>query len=138
MPRILKINHIAIVVENIEQALEFWHKALGLNLDHVQEMPEQESVVAFMTSGESEIELVTPTTDSSGISRYLQKRGPGMHHICLEVDDIQGMLNHIKELNITLINDTPLVSKDGKKYAFIHPESAQGVLVELYELPRKN
>jgi methylmalonyl-CoA/ethylmalonyl-CoA epimerase len=137
MPKILNINHVAIVVQNIEEALEFWHDVLGLNLSYVQAMPEQESVVAFLTSGKSEVELVTPTTDTSGIARYLQKRGPGVHHICLEVDDIQGILNRLKNKNITLINEAPQVSKDGKKYAFIHPESTHGVLVELYELPRK-
>lgn len=137
MANIVNINHIAIVVQNINEALEFWHDALGLDLNHVQAMPEHESVVAFLTSGESEVELVTPTTDNSGIARYLRNRGPGVHHICLEVDDIQGMLNHLKQKDITLINEAPQVSKDGKKYAFIHPESAQGVLVELYELTRE-
>jgi len=80
------------------------------------------------------VELVTPTTDDSGIAKYLAKRGPGMHHICLEVDDIVGMLAQLQAKGIRLINEEPRIAADGKKYAFIHPESTSGVLVELYEL----
>jgi methylmalonyl-CoA/ethylmalonyl-CoA epimerase len=83
----------------------------------------------------TEIELVQPTTADSGLVRYLEKRGPGMHHICLEVDDIEGMLSRLKEKGVQLINQTPVIGSGGKKYAFIHPKSANGVMVELYELP---
>jgi len=79
------------------------------------------------------VELVLPTTDDSGISKYLAKRGPGMHHICLEVDDIGGMLSQLKSKGVRLINEEPRKAADGKQYAFIHPESAGGVLVELYQ-----
>ena len=81
-----------------------------------------------------EVELVMPTTDDSGIAKYLAKRGQGMHHICLEVDDIEGMLKQLKEKKVRLINEEPRTSADGRRYAFIHPESACGVLVELYQL----
>jgi methylmalonyl-CoA/ethylmalonyl-CoA epimerase len=80
------------------------------------------------------VELVQPTTDDSGIAKYLAKRGPGMHHICLEVDDIEGMMSHLKSRGVHLINEEPRVGSDGKKYAFIHPESTSGVLVELYQI----
>ncbi len=93
MATIKRIDHIAIVVEDIETTLGFWRDALGLELAHIEDVPEQKSLVAFLPVGESEIELVRPTTDDSGVAKYLQKRGPGMHHICLEVDDIEGMLS---------------------------------------------
>jgi methylmalonyl-CoA/ethylmalonyl-CoA epimerase len=77
---------------------------------------------------------VKPTTDDSGIARYLAKRGPGIHHICLEVDDIEAMLSQLKAKNVRLINEEPRTTSDGKRYAFIHPESTSGVLVELYQI----
>jgi methylmalonyl-CoA/ethylmalonyl-CoA epimerase len=83
--------------------------------------------------GDCEVELVMPTTNDSGIAKYLAKRGPGMHHLCLEVDDIEGMLKRLKEMSVRLINDEPRLAADGKKYAFIHPEATGGVLVELYQ-----
>ena len=135
MPAIKRIDHIAIVVEDIDAALGFWRDTLGLRLDHVQDIPEQQSIIAFLPSGESEVELVKPTTGDSGVARFLQKRGPGMHHICFEVDDVQAFLVKLIEKGVRLINETPQVGADGKKIAFIHPESTHGVLVELYELP---
>ena len=133
MPKIKKIDHIAIVVEDIEDALEFWHDALGLELSHVEDVPNQESVVAFLPAKESEVELVKPTSDNSGVARYLKKRGPGMHHICFVVDDIAHTLARLKEKGIQLINEEPTIGAGGKKIAFIHPKSTGGVLVELYE-----
>ena len=134
MPKIKRINHIAIVVDDIDRALSFWRDALGLKLDHIEDIPEQESMVAFLPTGESEVELVQPTSEDSGVARYLQKRGPGMHHICFEVEDIQASLEQLKGKGVRLINETPLTGAGGRKMAFIHPESAYGVLVELYEL----
>jgi len=134
MPKIKRIDHIAIVVEDIDAALDFWRDTLGLELDHVEEVPEQKSIVAFLPSGGSEVELVKPTTDDSGVARYLQKRGPGMHHICFEVDDIEAVLARLKEKGVRLINETPLTGSRGQKIAFVHPESTHGVLVELYEI----
>jgi len=134
MSRIKKIDHVAIVVDDIENALEFWHDILGLDLSHVEDVPQEQSVVAFLPANESEVELVRPTTDNSGVARYLQKRGPGMHHICFEVYDIEDTLNHLKQHGVHLINEVPQIGTGGKKIAFIHPESTHGVLVELYEL----
>ena len=76
-----------------------------------------------------------PNTHDSGVAKYLEKRGPGMHHICLEVDDIRAMLLQLKNKDVQLIHEEPVVAENGKKYAFIHPKAAFGVLVELYELP---
>jgi methylmalonyl-CoA/ethylmalonyl-CoA epimerase len=134
MPTIKRIDHIAIVVSDLEAALSFWRDALGLEMARLEEAPEQQSEIAFLPSGESLVELVRPTTDDSGVARYLQKRGPGLHHICFEVENLEASLAELKAKGVRLINETPLAGEDGKKLAFIHPESANGVLVELYEL----
>ncbi len=131
---IKKIDHIAVVVEDIELALEFWHEALGLDLSHVEDVPSENSMVAFLPAKESEVELVKPTTDDSGIARYLKRRGPGMHHICFEVYDIEETMAHLKSKGIRMINQTPEIGTGGKKIAFVHPDSTHGVLVELYQL----
>ena len=133
MAKIKRIDHIAIVVEDIERALKFWQDALGLELSHVEEVPSQKSLVAFLPTRGSEVELVSPTADDTGVAKYLQKRGPGMHHICFEVDDIDGALAQLKAKGVRLINEEPTAGAGGKRIAFIHPESASGVLVELYE-----
>lgn len=132
--KIKKIDHIAIVVEDIEDALGFWRDALGLKLSHVEDVPDQQSVVAFLPTGESEVELVKPTTGESGVARFLARRGPGIHHICFEVEDIEEALTSLRADGVRLINETPQIGTGGKKIAFIHPESTHGVLVELYEL----
>jgi len=134
MPTIKRIDHIAIVVDDLDSALGFWRDALGLEIIAVEDIPEQQSIVAFLPAGGSLVELVKPTTADSGVARYLQKRGPGMHHICFEVEDIDSALADLKTRGVRLINEAPLTGADGKRLAFIHPESTHGVLVELYEL----
>ncbi len=134
MSSVFQINHVAIVVEDIEAALKFWRDGLGLDVTHVEDVPDQDSVVAFLPTGQSEVELVKPTSEESGIARYLQRHGPGMHHICFEVGDIDQCLQRLKKMEIRLINDEPVIGTGGKKIAFIHPESTHGVLVELYQL----
>ena len=135
MSPITKINHIAIAVDNMERSLSFWRDALGLMMTEMREVPAEASRIAFLPVAGSEVELVQPTTDDSGLAKYLAKRGPGMHHVCLEVDNIVSMMAQLKEKGIRLINETPRTGADGRQYAFIHPESTSGVLVELYELP---
>ena len=134
MPQIKAINHVAVVVENMEKSLAFWRDALGIELHELRDVPAEKSQVAFLPLAGAEVELVMPTTDDSGIAKYLAKRGPGMHHICLEVDDIEAMMSQLKSKNVRLINEEPRTAADGKKYAFIHPESTGGVLVELYQI----
>jgi len=134
MPKITKINHVAIVVEDMQKSLAFWRDALGLDLHELRDVPAEASQVAFLPLAEAEIELVRPTTEDSGIAKYLAKRGEGMHHICLEVDDLPAMLAQLKARGVRLINEEPRAAADGKKYAFIHPESSSGVLVELYQI----
>jgi methylmalonyl-CoA/ethylmalonyl-CoA epimerase len=134
MANIKRIGHVSVVVDDMQAALEFWQDALGLDLSHIENVTAEKSQVAFLPAGGSDIELVMPTTDDSGLARFLEKRGPGMHHICMEVDDLEGMLADLKLKGIRLINETPVIGSGGKKYAFIHPKSAGGVLVELYEV----
>ena len=134
MPKIKAINHVAVVVDNMEKSLAFWRDALGIELHELRDVPAEKSQVAFLPLAGAEVELVMPTTDDSGIARYLAKRGPGMHHLCLEVDDIVGMLAQLKAKGTRLINEEPRTAADGRKYAFVHPESTGGVLVELYQL----
>jgi len=131
---IKKISHIAIVVPDLQESLDFWVETLGLPLAHIEHVPDQDVDVAFLPSGESEIELLEPRSEDSGVARYLHKRGPGIHHICFEVDDILATLERLKEADVPLINEEPTIGTGGKKIAFIHPRGTGGVLVELYEL----
>lgn len=133
MTKVRKINHVAIVVEDIDTALAFWRDQLGLRLDHIEDVPSQASKVAFLPVGEGEVELVEPTDPESRLAKYLSKRGEGMHHLCVEVDDIDGMLTQLKEKGVRLINEEPL-DLPGRRMAFIHPKSTNGVLLELYQL----
>jgi methylmalonyl-CoA/ethylmalonyl-CoA epimerase len=130
----IKINHIAIVVENVNAARQFWEVALGLEVQHTERNEEEAVEIAFLPTGESEIELIAPITSDSGVAKYLAKKGAGLHHLCLEVDDIAASLEHLKSHNIELINDNAKTKPDGTKYAFVHPKSTGGVLLELYEL----
>lgn len=131
----VRINHIALVVDDLEPALNFWRDGLGLAVARSEEVPEQAASVAFLPLGESHVELVKPTTDDSGLARYLARRGPGMHHVCVEVDDLAAMLDRLRRKGFRLIDEAPRLGADGRRYAFVHPESAHGVLVELYQLP---
>jgi methylmalonyl-CoA/ethylmalonyl-CoA epimerase len=133
MPRIQRINHVAVVVEDMEKSLAFWRDALGMPVQQLRDVPAEQSQVAFLPLEGSEVELIRPTSDDSGIARYLAKRGPGMHHICLEVDGLVAMLDQLKARGVRLINEEARTAADGRKYAFVHPESTGGVLVELYE-----
>lgn len=129
----VKINHLAVVVENIDDSLAFWRDALGLPLGKVEDVPAEEVQVAFLDAGDAHIELVQPTTEASGIAKYLAKKGAGLHHVCFEVADIEAALQQMTDKGIDLINDTPR-ERDGRRYAFVHPRSTGGVLVELYEI----
>ena len=131
---IKKISHIAVVVPRLKEAMQFWVDALGLELDHVEHVADQSVDVAFLPAGESDIELLRPVDEDSGVARYLEKRGPGMHHICFEVEDIEATLARLKAHDIRLIDEEPTIGTGGKKIAFVHPKGTGGVLVELYEL----
>jgi methylmalonyl-CoA/ethylmalonyl-CoA epimerase len=125
-----------LLVEDIDQAAAFWRDALGLPMGQVEEVAQEQARVAFFPVGESKIELVQPTADDTSLAKHLEKRGAGIHHICLEVDDIVSALADLKEKGVQLINPTPQKRDSGTLYAFVHPKSAFGVLVELYQLPK--
>ena len=133
--QIKKINHIALLVEDIDQAAAFWRDALGLPMYPIEEVPQEQARVALLPVGETKLELVQPTNPDTWLGKYLEKRGAGIHHICLEVEDIEAALADLKEKGVQLINPTPQALESGTLYAFIHPKSAFGVLVELYQLP---
>jgi len=132
---IKRIDHIAIAVEDLNQSLGFWEHALGLHVHEVRNVPEQAVDIAFLPVGPSEVELVKPVTADSGIAKWMAKRGPGIHHICFEVDDIRQTLADLSAQGMELIDQEPRIGADGKLYAFVHPRSAGGVLVELYQVP---
>ena len=131
--KIKKINHVAVAVEDLAKAATFWESVMGLKLDHIEEVESQKAKVAFFPCGDSEIELVQPTDSESGTARFLQTRGPGIHHLCLEVDDIEKALKELKEKDIRLINEAP-IEMEGRKMAFLHPKSTGGVLIEMYQI----
>ena len=133
---IKKVDHIGIAVHSIEEALQIYEGALGLELANVKEMPERAVRVAFLPAGESEIELVEPLTTEGGVAKFLEKRGEGLHHICLEVDDIEAALQDLVAQGVRLIDDQPRQGAHGR-VAFLHPKSAHGVLIELIEKPRE-
>lgn len=131
--QVKRINHIAIVVPDIEEALAFYQDTLGLTLEYTEHVVDQDVIVAFLPTGDSEIELVEPVDPSSGVARFMAKHGSGIHHICLEVDNLHEALVELAERGVQLINEQPTVGSGGKLVAFIHPDSTNGVLVELYE-----
>jgi methylmalonyl-CoA/ethylmalonyl-CoA epimerase len=130
---IKKINHIAIVTPDLDEATPFWAEALGLAVAHREHIAEQGVDVAMLPIGESSIELLQPTDMESGVARFMAKRGPGIHHICLEVEDLDAALARLKAAAVPLINEEPTIGAGGRRMAFIHPKGAGGVLVELYE-----
>ncbi len=131
-----RIDHLAIVVTDLHEALHFWRDALSLSVERTEENPAEKVNIAFLGVSGSHIELLESTDAQSGIGRYLEKRGPGMHHVCIEVDDIGAAMDRLREHEIELINDVPRTREDdGIRYCFIHPRSTGGVLVELYDRP---
>jgi len=132
---IKRIDHIAIVVENLNNAVEFFQKSLDLELAGTAAEPEQRVTVAFLPVGESEVELLEPDGTDSGVARYLEKRGEGIHHICFEVTDIDAVLAQLKEAGVELITEEPVTNSRGWRLAFVHPKAAHGVLIELFESP---
>ncbi|TFG94213.1 methylmalonyl-CoA epimerase [Candidatus Thorarchaeota archaeon] len=126
-----KIAHIGIAVESIEQWIGFYRDVLGLDYGGSEEVPEQKVRVAFLTIGESNIELLEPTSEDSPIAKFLEKRGSGIHHIAIQVDDIEAALARHHEAGARLIDDSPRIGAHNMKIAFVHPKTSGGVLLEL-------
>lgn len=130
---ICKIDHIGIAVKSINKALEFYNKQMGLNCEGTEYIKTQEVRVAFLPIGDSEIELLEPTGEKSAVTRFIEKRGEGIHHIAFRVSNIEEEIERLKGLGIQFIDETPSYGAGGASIAFIHPKSTGGVLVELCE-----
>ena len=130
--RTYKIDHLGIAVTSIDEALGVY-RALGLSETHREEVESQGVRTAFLPVGESSVELLEPTSDSSPVGKFLAKRGPGLHHVCLAVDDIEAALAELRAKGFRLLQDAPVPGAGGKRVAFLHPAAGQGVLIELAE-----
>jgi methylmalonyl-CoA/ethylmalonyl-CoA epimerase len=131
MPK--KISHIGIAVESIEQALPFYRDVLGLEYEGEEVVAEQKVKVAFLVIGESRIELLEPTAPDSPVAKFLEKNGPGIHHLAYQVEGLQGRLDALKGQGVRLIDETPRVGAHHTRIAFLHPKASGGVLTELCE-----
>jgi len=133
MPR--RIDHVAVIVRNIEQALQFYRDTLGIEPSAIKEVPSEQVRIAFLPLGGpqgSEIELVEPLNANSSLAKFLEKRGEGLHHICLEVDDIDASLQEMQEKGAPVLDTQPRVAAEGRAI-FLHPKGTNGVLLELIE-----
>jgi methylmalonyl-CoA/ethylmalonyl-CoA epimerase len=128
------IDHIGIAVGDLDASVAFFRDALGLELDAPEEVPSQRVRAHFLQAGEAAIELVEPTADDSPIAKFVAKRGPGIHHVALRVDDIVAALAELKAKGVRLIDETPRPGAHHSLVAFIHPASTHGVLVELKQV----
>jgi methylmalonyl-CoA/ethylmalonyl-CoA epimerase len=127
-----KIDHIGVAVTSIDDALPVY-RALGLEEKHREEVASQKVLTAFLPAGESRIELLEPTSEDSPVAKFLAKRGPGVHHICFGVRDIEAAVAELAGRGFRLINSSPAPGADGKKIVFLHPDAGNGVLIELCE-----
>ena len=132
----MKINHLGIATKGIDEALQFWSDALGLENVHTEVVKDQKVRVAMLPIGESRVELLEPTSDDSPISKFLEKRGGGIHHIAVEVDDIEASLAKLKTQGMRLIDESPRIGAEGCLVAFVHPVASGGVLLELVQTPK--
>jgi len=130
---IQRIDHIAIAVENLDEAVALFARVLGIAAAHREHVAEQRVDVATLPLGETAIELVAPAAPDSPIATYLAKRGPGIHHVALQGRDIAAAIAALRAKSVDMIDDTPRTGKEGSKVAFIHPRATGRVLVELVE-----
>ena len=129
----MKVDHIGIATHTLEEALALWRDALGLQVAFTEEVTEQGVRIAMLPVGESHIELLEPLSETSPVGRFLQKRGPGIHHVAIRVTDIRASLASLREKGTRLIDETPRTGAGGCLVAFVHPSSANGVLLELVQ-----
>jgi methylmalonyl-CoA/ethylmalonyl-CoA epimerase len=131
--RLLKVDHIGIATRSIEDGLAVWRDALGLNVDATEEVTEQGVKVCMLAVGDAHVELLEPLSPDTAVGKFIAKRGPGMHHIAIEVADINASLAELKNKGARLIDETPRVGAGGCLVAFVHPSSTNGVLLELVQ-----
>jgi methylmalonyl-CoA/ethylmalonyl-CoA epimerase len=132
--RLGKVHHVALIVRSIDDASRLWRESLGLELETVMDIPQDKVRIAFLTVGESKVELVEPTDDTTGVARFLASKGEGFHHVCFEVANLAETLLRLEIDGLELIDSAPRRGAEGP-VAFIHPRSCHGVLVELIEAP---
>ena len=128
------IDHVGIAVADLGASLEFFRDAIGLELEPAEDVPSQRVRAHFLPAGGASVELVEPTSEDSPIAKFTAKRGPGLHHLCLRVDDIVAALAELKTKGVRLIDETPRPGAHHSLVAFIHPSSTHGVLVELKQV----
>jgi methylmalonyl-CoA epimerase len=133
-----EIEHIGIAVRDLEESSVFYAKLLGVPLPEPRALPERQLRLAFFKAGETKIELLEPSSPESTVAKFLEKRGPGLHHICLRVDDIDAEMERLRREGVRFVDAQPRPGLDKDRIAFIHPESTGGVLVELLEGPAEN
>jgi len=133
----MKINHLGIATKGIDEALKFWGNALGLENVHTETVEDQKVRVAMLPIGESKIELLEATAEDSPIAKFLEKRGAGIHHIAVEVENIEEVLAKLKREGMRLIDEKPRIGAENCLVAFVHPSSANGVLLELVQKIKK-
>lgn len=131
------LDHVAIAVKDLEKAIAFYQQAFGLELAEIEEVKEQKVRTAIFGHGLGRIELICPTEPDTPVAKFLDKRGEGLHHICIEVEDLEASLAELKRQGAPLIDETPKLGAGGAKIAFIHPRGAHGVLTELRQGPAK-
>jgi methylmalonyl-CoA/ethylmalonyl-CoA epimerase len=131
--KILKIDHLGIAVNSIEEGRNFWSEVLGLDFEGTETVEAQKVTTAFFPVGESEVELLESTAPDGPVAKYIEKRGQGIQHVAFRVADIEAALAELKEKGIRLIDEVPRHGAGGAKIAFLHPKSTSGVLVELCE-----
>ncbi len=129
----MKVDHIGIAIKGLDEALAVWRDALGLDVEHTEEVADQGVRVTMLPVGESHIELLEPLTENSPVGKFIEKRGPGIHHIAVRVPDIKAALAQLKAKGTRLIDETPRIGARGCLVAFVHPSSANGVLLELVQ-----
>lgn len=131
----MKIDHLGIAVDNLEESLKFYHEILGLPLKGVEEVAGQKVRVAFLPIGESKFELLEPTDPESPIAKFIAKKGSGIQHVAVKVENIEAEIERLKAEGVRFIGDTPTPGAGGAKIIFVHPKSTNGVLLELCEKP---
>ncbi len=131
------IDHIGIAVSSLQEALSFWETSLGIEPHGIEDVAERKVRTAFLSVGDTEIELLEPTSADSSIAKFIEKRGEGLNHIAIRVDDIEAALAELKAKGIQLIDETPRNGAGGSRIAFVHPKSTHGVLLELCERKQK-
>jgi methylmalonyl-CoA/ethylmalonyl-CoA epimerase len=130
---VAKVDHIGIATNSIEEGLAVWRDALGLTVDSTGEVAEQGVKICMLAVGDTHVELLEPLGPETSVGKFLAKRGPGMHHIAIEVKDIRASLAELKSKGARLIDETPRVGAGGSLIAFVHPSSTNGVLLELVQ-----